>query len=248
MNSGSKVYIGTSGFAYDHWKGVFYPEKLPAPVRFHYYSRRMNSVEINSTFYRTPSPECFSKWHHSTPDNFSFVLKGSRFITHYHKLKVTTNYLTRFLNPTGNLKNKLAAVLWQLPPDLSPDIEILEKFLVNLSPFRNCSHFFEFRNPLWYNNEISSLLNKHNATRCCSDWQDLPFDLTQENQVKPQYIRLHGPSGAAYCDSYRQSFLETLAQKIIDNCNHKINTYIFFNNDIGGHAIKNAQTLMKILS
>ncbi|QSH41279.1 DUF72 domain-containing protein [Lentisphaerota bacterium ZTH] len=246
MNSSSKIYIGTSGFAYSHWREVFYPEELADTSRLRYYAARFNSVEINSTFYRTPSPQNFIKWYETTPANFSFILKGSKFVTHYHKLNVGTAYLNRFLGPAQNLKDKLRAILWQLPPELTPTSADLEEFLRNLSAFKKIQHIFEFRNQAWYTPETDRLLSHYNAVRCCSDWPGLPFEIN-EVSLPVQYFRLHGPENAVYCGSYTEDFLHSLAHKIISNSKKHISSYVYFNNDIAGHAVKNALKLMRNL-
>jgi uncharacterized protein YecE (DUF72 family) len=124
-----RLNIGCSGFFYDHWKGPFYPEDLPKKRWFDYYSARFSTVEFNVTFYRLPDKETFNKWHRETPPGFVFSLKGSKFITHVKKLKASTEPVDVFFSRALALKEKLGAVLWQLPPGLKADPPVTADFI-----------------------------------------------------------------------------------------------------------------------
>ena len=121
-----RLFIGTSGWNYPHWSGgVFYPPGLSQNKWLQYYTDFFNSVELNVTFYRLVQKKTFQNWHKRTPKDFYFVAKGSRFITHIKKLKAVKEPLSLFIESAINLKEKLAAILWQLPPSLKKDLKRL---------------------------------------------------------------------------------------------------------------------------
>jgi len=110
------IRIGTSGFHYKHWKGPFYPSKLPARQMLDYYVRHFDTVELNNSFYRLPTPEAFDAWRDAPPPNFVFAVKGSRFLTHNKKLKDPENAVENLLPRAAGLHKKLGPILFQLPP------------------------------------------------------------------------------------------------------------------------------------
>ena len=163
-----RLWTGTSGFSYKEWKGSFYPEKLPATKMLAHYSRRLTSVEINNTFYRLPRAEMLEKWAGQVPDDFAFVLKASRRITHMKRLKDADDpldYLVR--TATGALGDRLGPILFQLPPFLRVDVERLRDFL-DIVP-RSVRAAFEFRHESWFCDEICKLLTDHGAALVTAD-------------------------------------------------------------------------------
>ncbi|MCX7590334.1 MAG: DUF72 domain-containing protein, partial [Kiritimatiellae bacterium] len=157
-----KTIVGTSGFSYSHWKGKFYPEDVPRDGWLEFYARRFNGVEINSSFYHLPFENVLRSWHRRTPEDFVFVLKGSRFVTHRCRLRNCKEPLQLFYRRVALLGKKVGAVLWQLPPGLQVDPQLLHNFLGSLPKRPSC--VIEFRNPSWYREEIFALLEKHGAT------------------------------------------------------------------------------------
>jgi len=127
-NMPKKIFIGTSGWNYPHWKGIFYPKGLSQSRWLEHYVKFFNSVELNVTFYRLVKRPVFEGWYKRTPENFYFIIKGSRFITHVKRLKNCRQPVKLLLENAGALKEKLAVVLWQLPPGFKADIERLENF------------------------------------------------------------------------------------------------------------------------
>ena len=172
-----RLWTGTSGFSYKEWKGSFYPEKLPATKMLAYYSRQLSSVEINNTFYRLPRAEMLEKWAAQVPDDFAFVLKASRRITHMKRLKDAGDpleYLVR--TSVGALGLRLGPILFQLPPYLRADVERLADFLALLSEgvgapdgFRAA---FEFRHASWFTEEVYQALADRGAALVTADTGD----------------------------------------------------------------------------
>lgn len=239
-----KIYIGTSGYIYKHWgNGVFYPPELPQKEWFNFYCKTFNTVELNVTFYRLVGEEVFKNWYKKSPKNFSFVVKGSRFITHIKRLKDPGSSLQLFFKRASLLKEKLRVVLWQLPPKFKADIVRLEKFLKELKQYKTCKFVFEFRNPGWFEKDIIELLKSYNIAICKADWP-----LCSKNAPDIAnfiYIRRHGTEGQLYGGCYSEEQLHQDANFIrsIDKT-----TFIYFNNDAYGHAIRNAIQLKEILS
>lgn len=238
-----KYRIGCSGFLYDSWRGTFYPVKLPQKRWLSFYVRKFNSVELNVTFYRLLKKEAFERWHKETPPQFSFSLKGSRFITHLKKLKDVELPLLTFFNTTAPLLEKLEVVLWQLPPNFKANLKNLEDFVeaIKLYPVR---HVFEFRHKTWINKRVLKLLSASNIAVCMADWPEFINELPVTADFV--YIRRHG-EGGGYATNYTTEQLKKDAKRIKTYLKLGKDVYIYFNNDALGYAPKNAMELKTIL-
>jgi uncharacterized protein YecE (DUF72 family) len=237
------IRVGCSGFLYDHWRGTFYPEDLPKNHWFAYYSQRFSTVELNVTFYRLPERETFAKWYMSTPEDFVFSLKGSRFITHVKKLKDCAEPVEAFFSRASVLKKKLGVILWQLPPTFHMDIDRLKEFLDALQPY-HMKNTFEFRNKTWINKKIVQLLEKHNASFCMADHPEFLKELPATASFL--YIRRHGREGnSASC--YSTESLKEDAKFVRANLKIKKDIFIYFNNDAHGYAPHNATELISLI-
>ncbi len=236
------VYIGCSGWHYKHWRGPFYPEKLPASKMLEYYTRYFLTVELNNSFYRLPQPNALRNWHDSTPPNFCYAMKGSRFLTHMKKLKDPAAGIERFFERADMLGEKLGPVVFQLPPHWEADPERLEGFLEALP--RAHRYAFELRNPTWHTPEIYAILRRHKAAYCMFEIAGFRsgFEITADFV----YVRLHGP-GAAYQGSYSAAVLGEWASRIREWRSHLRAVYIYFDNDQAGYAPKNALDLERML-
>lgn len=239
----ANLYIGCSGFLYDHWKGIFYPEELPQKRWFEFYCSRFRSIELNVTFYKLPDKETFHKWYGETPEGFKICLKGSRFITHVKKLKASAEPLDVFLSRAVALKEKLGVILWQLPPRLKADTGRLSEFLEILRPYKVRSTF-EFRDESWINKAVYSLLERENVSLCMADWPEFLKDLPITADFV--YIRRHGEAGT-YATSYTTTQLKADATRIRRYLKDKRDVYIYFNNDAFGYAPQNALELIELL-
>jgi uncharacterized protein YecE (DUF72 family) len=237
------IHIGTSGWSYDHWKGPFYPAQLPGNRMLDYYAQRLHSVEINSSFYRLPQPQTLQHWYDSTPDDFHFTVKASRYITHMKKLREPQKTLPDLLERVSSLGDKLGPILFQLPPHWHFNGKRLGDFLATLSnEFR---YAFEFRDRSWINEHTCELLSQHAAAFCI-------FEL--DGFLSPQpvttdfiYVRLHGP-GAAYQGSYSQQTLAGWAETFSGWAHQGLSTHCYFDNDQHGYAVQNALLLQTMLS
>jgi uncharacterized protein YecE (DUF72 family) len=237
-----KSYIGTSGWHYKHWKGIFYPEGTPEKSQLDFYVRTFHTVELNNSFYRLPSAETFAKWKNTVPEHFLFSVKGSRFITHLKKLNVNHAQVHEFLDNADKLGKKLGPVLFQLPPRWNVNPERLEDFL-KLLPQKH-RYVFEFRNESWYIPEMYNLLHQHNCAFCIYELggHRSPEEITADFV----YIRLHGP-GNKYEGSYTTAALKKWAHKCSLWLDAGKDVFIYFDNDQLAYAPKNAASLKKML-
>jgi uncharacterized protein YecE (DUF72 family) len=162
-----RVRVGTSGYSYKEWKGIFYPDDLPAAKMLSFYAGRFDSVEINNTFYRMPNPEMVGKWGEQVPDGFTFVLKAPQRITHQKRLAGAEGDVAHFFDVAETLGEKLGPVLFQLPPFARKDAVKLRDFLAALPPARKVA--FEFRHDSWCDEEIYELLRGRDAALCLAD-------------------------------------------------------------------------------
>jgi uncharacterized protein YecE (DUF72 family) len=160
------VLVGTSGFSYDEWTGVFYPEDLKPADRLRYYAQRFRTVEVNNTFYRMPKAEVLARWKDETPERFVFVLKASQRITHRERLKDSAQSVGYFFENAAALGSKQGPTLFQLPPYLKKDAARLASFLEVLGDRRGA---FEFRHESWMDEEVFGLLRSHGAALCSAD-------------------------------------------------------------------------------
>ena len=244
--SKARVFLGTSGYSYQHWKGVFYPKNIRENRWLEYYAGFFDKVELNVTFYRLPEKSVFLGWYKKTPKNFKFAVKGSRFITHQKRLKDCSESLKLFFSRARPLKEKLGVILWQLPPSFKADPERLKIFFKSLRKYKNLRHAFEFRNNTWYYDEIFKILKAEGAALVNADWP--AFD----GNVHPvtadfAYLRRHGSGAKLYGGCYSKQQLKSDADVIKQYSRKKQDVYMYFNNDAQGYAVRNATQLKKIL-
>jgi uncharacterized protein YecE (DUF72 family) len=236
------VRIGTSGWSYRHWQGVLYPAEAPSHQWLHYYAQEFTTVEVNSTFYHLPRPSTAAHWCAQVPKTFQFALKVNRLVTHQHRLLDCANVLARFFEAIDPLRPCLGPLLYQLPPSLPCDLERLETFAC-LLPMDQL-HAFEFRHPSWFTEAVQALLHKQGLIFCIHDWSCLEVPMWTTGPAV--YVRLHGPTGR-YAGSYDAAVLAQWAKRIRCWQAEGKDVYIYFNNDIGGHAVHNARTLQALL-
>lgn len=168
----SQFFAGTSGWAYPSWKPAFYPEKLAQKNFLNYYASRLNTVEVNFSFRQLLKDTTVQKWIAETPEHFRFGIKAHQVITHIKRLKDTDEFVKRFLGTLENLAHakKLGPVLFQLPPNLKSDRDLLQTFLDSLPKGLHAA--FEFRHPSWLVDETYETLRSHNAALCVAETEE----------------------------------------------------------------------------
>ena len=236
------IHIGTSGWHYKHWVGTFYAERTPASKMFAFYCEHFDTVELNNTFYCLPKPAGLERWRDSSPPNFCFAAKGSRFITHMKKLKDPEAALAKYFDAIEKLHEKLGPILFQLPPGWTFDADRFATFLKALPTYHR--YAFEFRNQTWDNPQTYDLLAKYNAAYCMFDLAGYQSPMHISADIS--YIRLHGPGGK-YQGSYSDNALRNWAKHIANWVKRLNAIYVYFDNDDSGYAAHNALRLKEML-
>jgi uncharacterized protein YecE (DUF72 family) len=235
-------YIGTSGWQYEDWRGVFYPGDLPKGRWLEFYTTRFRTVELNNSFYHLPSEKAFTSWRDRTPPGFLFAVKASRFITHIKRLRNTEEPLENFLSRARLLGDKLGPILYQLPPGMRRNEELLEGFLKTLPG--GLLHTVEFRNASWYHEGVLALLERYNVAFCIHDMQGCESPVVATADFA--YVRFHGTLGLYY-GSYSDEELEEWAGRLRTIGGRVRAVYVYFNNDVAGYAVKDAANLARML-
>jgi uncharacterized protein YecE (DUF72 family) len=238
----SSVRIGCSGWQYKHWRGDFYPAELPQSRWLEYYAQRFDTVEINNTFYRLPEAPTFAAWARRVPRQFLYAVKASRFLTHMKKLKDPEDPLDLFFSRAERLGPTFGPVLYQLPPRWPVNLERFERFLQALP--RSRRHVVEFREPSWYSDDVFALMRRHRVALCL---HDMKGSASARLVVGPFiYVRFHGTE--KYSGSYSDAMLESWAEWLSEQVGARLSVYAYFNNDTGGHAVRDAARLRDMMS
>ena len=251
MEKLGKLYIGTSGWVYGHWEGIFYPNDLPSKDKLKYYSQYFKTAEVNYSFYHLPRPATYQKWYSQTPADFIFAVKASKFITHIKRLKGVKTAWRTFLENALNLKEKLGPILFQFPPSFrvtEDNVRRLENFLKDIRNKIAMAELLriamEFREKTWCNQKIYNLLKRYNVAWVIADSPRYPR--ADEVTADFIYIRMHG-SQTMFSSKYTKKELSLLAEKIKKWQKQGIDIYCYFNNDLHGYAIENARELLEFL-
>ncbi|HET7088676.1 MAG TPA: DUF72 domain-containing protein [Anaerolineae bacterium] len=235
------IHIGTSGWVYNHWRGIFYPERLRQSEWFACYAREFDTVEINNSFYRLPGETTFDKWRTQAPPGFLYAVKASRFLTHLKKLKDPEEPLRRFFERAGRLGETLGPVLYQLPPHWQVNLPRFEHFLSVLP--KGYRHVVEFRDASWLTEDVFRLMERHRVAHCIHDLQPLNVPLRVTTSMV--YLRFHGDP--SHGGNYPHAALDAWAGRIDAWRSQGFGVFAYFNNDIGGYALENAKTLRALL-
>jgi uncharacterized protein YecE (DUF72 family) len=257
----AEARIGTSGWLYPPWRGVFYPPKLPHRRELEYLSSRLNSVEINGTFYSLQRPTSFQKWYAETPDDFRFSVKGARFITHMKKLAGVEAPLANFFaSGVLALGDKLGPILWQLPPTLGFDPERLAGFFAQLPRStgeaawlarrhderlkdrsftsaltdRPLRHALEVRHTSFRTPAFPDLLREHAVALVVADTAGR-WPLLRDVTADLVYVRLHGDV-ELYTSGYTDEALDRWAAEIGQWLAAGLDVQVHFDNDVKVHA------------
>ncbi len=238
----SRCFVGTSGWSYKHWKGLFYPSNLPPSSWLSFYVKYFATVEINNTFYHLPAEETFETWRELAPPGFLFAVKASRYITHVKRLRDVEEPVENFTRRARLLNGKLGPVLYQLPTRWKFDLARLAGFLEVLP--KDLTQCVEFRDESWLNEQVYALLERRDITFCIISIPGFHCPLKVTGSVV--YIRMHG-SGTLYGGRYSLEELEKWSEHISEFLQTERDVYVYFNNDASGHAVTNAGELQELL-
>jgi uncharacterized protein YecE (DUF72 family) len=233
------IRVGTSGWQYDDWLGEVYPRDLPKRAWLAHLASRFRTVEVNNSFYRLPSPEAFARWRDETPDGFVIAVKASRFITHIRRLRDCREPVGLLWSRARELGPRLGPILFQLPPRFPVDVSRLEGFLGVLP--RAMRAAFEFRDRSWETDEVFQALDRAGAAFVLADRPGarVPGVVTGGWS----YVRFHQgrEDDPGYTRAKLRRWADRLAGLAVDD------VFVYFNNDTGGAAVRDAQTLMELL-
>ena len=233
-----ELYVGTSGYSYDEWRGSFYPEDLAAKRMLSYYGERLNAVEINNTFYRLPKASVLEGWGGQVPEGFRFSIKASRRITHFARLKPEALEPTEYMISTlAALGSRLGAVLFQMPPNLPKDDERLGSFLHSLPA--KIPAAFEFRHPSWNDALTHQALRERDMALVCADTEDTVEDEPIVRTASWGYLRLRRPD-------YQDADLARWAQKVAAQGWER--AYVFFKHEDEGAGPKLAARFRELFA
>jgi uncharacterized protein YecE (DUF72 family) len=236
------IYVGTSGWQYRDWRGRFYPAGLPLARWLPYYAERFRTVEVNNTFYRLPKRETFERWADATPPDFVFALKVSRFLTQFKRLRDPQEPAERFMKAASGLAGKLGPLLLQLPPGFRAAPEQLREALAAFPEGVRLA--VEFRDDSWWTDAVRQVLERADAALCLADrggrlvsadWRTAGWG----------YVRLHWGADDA---CYSEFELRTWSRLLCDRFDPGDDVFVFFNNDPGACAVRNASEFARLLA
>ncbi len=247
-----KIYIGTSGWHYNHWLGIFYPPEITGYNELRFHSQHFNTVENNSSFYRIASEGTYKTWSRMTPDDYKFSMKLNKLITHTHRLELNDEVREKvrfILTSTQVLEEKKGPIVIQLPPSFKYDVEKLETFLTFFKEEINTQQYkfdvaIEFRNKYWFTDEVYKILEKHNVALVAG--QSSRYPEVRYVTADFAYIRMHGPE-KLFASKYSVEQLEEWANYIRSISSNVKCVYVYFNNDFHGYALENAKELATLL-
>ncbi|MBI1895571.1 MAG: DUF72 domain-containing protein [Acidobacteria bacterium] len=242
----AKSYIGTSGWNYKHWREVFYPKGIRSADWLAYLSNRFNTVEINTSFYRIPKATTVAAWPGQTPAGFAFAVKLWRGITHYKKLLGSRRYLRSFFEVFEPLPAaRRGPLLIQLPPNQRKNLDKLKAFFGDLHDVAPAGwrYAVEFREDSWLSDDVYSCLDRMKAAICLHDMTGKGA-AQEPNGANFIYLRRHGATGR-YGGNYAPEQIREDAQRVRQWLKQGRTVYMYYNNDIGGHAVRNARDLAK---
>jgi uncharacterized protein YecE (DUF72 family) len=235
------LFVGTSGWQYPHWRRLFYPQELAQRAWLPFFAERFQTVEVNNTFYNLPEGSVFEHWRETTPDDFVFAVKMSRYVTHLKRLRDPAEPVQRFMERARGLGPKLGPVLIQLPPRYGANVPLLEDTLRLFDASVRVS--VEFRDDSWFNADTRDLLERHRVALCLADsprrrqpsWRTAPWG----------FVRFHEGEGP-HAPGYERAALARWVARIAELWSAAEDVYVYFNNDTAGYAIKDATTFARL--
>ncbi|HWH10798.1 MAG TPA: DUF72 domain-containing protein [Solirubrobacteraceae bacterium] len=239
------IRIGTSGWSYDHWSEVLYPAGTPPADRLAHYTTAFETVELNSSFYHWPRLATFRSWRVRVPDGFRFTVKAPRGLTHAKRLYAPEAWVERIATSWHELGDKRGVLLVQLAPDHARDDRRLEYFLELLPDWIQTA--VELRHASWNDERVFGMLERHGVAYCVMSGAHLPCVLRATAAFV--YVRLHGPdTDHLYGGSYSHADLSWWAARVWEWDRAGRDVFVYFNNDGGGNAVRNAATLRGLVS
>ncbi len=231
------LHVGTSGWQYRSWRGLFYPAGLAQRQWLAYFAEHFTTVEVNNAFYRLPERETFSGWREQVPADFTVAVKVSRYLTHIRRLRDPAEPVARFCGRAEALGPQLGPVLLQLPPTLTADPGLLEAALAQFPV--SVTVVVEPRHPSWWVPEIEQTLRKRRAVLCWADRQGRPVTPLWAT-ADIGYLRMH-EGGADPRPRYGRRALASWLERIASTYDTRTaDVFVYFNNDPGGAAVIDA--------
>lgn len=235
-----RLRVGISGWSYREWRHDFYAG-VPQRRWLAHCAAHFTAIEVNVTFYRMMAESAFHRWRDETPDDFVFAVKGHKRITHSRRLADVDEPLTEVRRAFSNLGPKLAAVLWQLPPNLAKDADRLRAFAARLGAWRGVDHVVEFRHSSWFDDQTADILRHHGIANCLSDAPKWPlWDAVTSDLV---YVRLHGAS-QLYVSAYGAAGLRPWVRRARDWLDAGRRVHVYFDNTMHGAATEDASRFL----
>ena len=237
------LYVGTSGWQYRDWRGVLYPDGLPQRAWLEHYAGSFPTVEANNAFYRLPARAVFERWRDQTPPGFVMAVKVSRYLTHVRRLRDPGEPVARLVERAAGLGDRLGPYLLQLPPTLQVDLDRLDACLRAFP--RAARVAVEPRHESWWTDKVRAVLERREAALCWADRRGHPITPLWET-AGWGYVRLHEGT-ASPRPSYGRTALSTWLDRIASAWPPtRADTYVYFNNDAGGAAVRNARTVRRL--
>jgi uncharacterized protein YecE (DUF72 family) len=237
-----RLNIACSGWFYWDWKEKFYPSQLPTNAWFPYYADHFPTVELNAPFYSWPTINTVKTWLKQAEGKaFVYTVKVSELVTHVRQFEDVKDLIEDFGYIADVLGERMGCFLFQLPPSYHYSPEKLARIVSQLDHRRR--NVVELRHASWWNEEVYAAFREHGIIFCSTSGPKLPEELIKT--ADDIYVRFHGTE-KWYLHDYSDDELAVWAQKIRDSGASRV--WVYFNNDYHGYAIKNAETLAKMLS
>jgi len=236
------LLVGTSGWQYRDWRGVLYPPGLPQRRWLEHYATRYVTVESNAAFYRLPSYDTFASWRDRTPPGFVMAVKASRYLTHIRRLRDPEEPVQRLMSHAAGLGGRLGPILLQLPPTLRADADMLDACLACFPPGTRVA--VEPRHPSWWTDEIRAVLERRGAALCWADRRSRPVTPLWRT-ADWGYVRFH-EGRATPRPRYGRTALARWAERVDQTWPDEADVFAYFNNDLGGAAIHDADAFKRV--
>jgi uncharacterized protein YecE (DUF72 family) len=238
------IRVGTSGWSYRHWEGVLYPRDLPPRQRLERYFARYDTVELNASYYRWPRDTAFASWRRRLPAGFVMAVKAPRGLTHQRRLYGPERWIERIRQGLARLAPVRSVLLVQLSPRFEIDLPRLDYFLAHVPSDLQVA--VEMRHPSWHQEPTFEVLQRHRAAYCVMSGANIPCVLRATSPLV--YVRLHGPDQhSLYGGSYSDDDLRWWADRVREWEAQGREIFLYFNNDGGGNAVRNADRLRELL-